>query len=574
MKLTYALRNFKAFKQTGDIEIAPITLLCGVNSSGKSSILKSLLLVKQSSVERRSRLYKDTVTPPLLFNGEWTRLGSYSDTVHMKSRNTSISIKWGANGRLSEMAANLSPYIRRFVKTHDRHINSSIETEFRSDPSVSEELSAYVARSTVKLNDLEISLEGDGQVAAMRAGYYRLTISSLRGLLDRPESMAGRFITREMRELVTLLSKADASVVTGNVKVRLSGPYIVDIEPHFDGSWNPFFARVLALAIKERAGARGRVPTWYLELHNAVSEYRNVYQSEDSDPDALASTRVARLQSLAESIMEDVSSVFGLARSSFSPLWKQIRYLGPLRHQPQRYYQFDDTGGVDIGVSGEFTVQVLALEADNSVISTPIETDLEGRVQIQPNRQGTLLTKTNYWLDRMGLPAVEPAALRQSLYEMKVGKLGVALPDVGFGVSQVLPIVVESLRAVPGDTVVLEQPEIHLHPRVQASLADFLLARALDGVRYIVETHSDIMVKRFCRRISEATVPKVDQLIKIYFISGEFDDGSRCLPVTLSQYGEIENWPDGFFDEGEDLYWTRAALMRRSESLSPRETKK
>lgn len=56
MQTSYQLQNFRSFEDTGSIELAPITVLCGANSSGKSSILKSILLVKQSSIERRSRL--------------------------------------------------------------------------------------------------------------------------------------------------------------------------------------------------------------------------------------------------------------------------------------------------------------------------------------------------------------------------------------------------------------------------------------------------------------------------------------------------------------------------------------
>jgi predicted ATPase len=267
-------------------------------------------------------------------------------------------------------------------------------------------------------------------------------------------------------------------------------------------------------------------------------------------------------------MMYDVVSAINVGRISFAPLWRQIRYLGPLRHQPQRYYQFDDTGGVDIGVSGEFTVQVLALEAGNNISASTVTRDSEGRITVDSPEQHTLLEMTNYWLEAMGLPAVAPAALRQSLYEMKVGKLEVALPDVGFGVSQVLPIIVESLRAIRGDSVVLEQPEIHLHPRVQAGLADFLLARASDGIRFIVETHSDIMIKRLGRRVAEGTVRSIADLVKIYFIDADPSSGALCREVVLNEYGEIDNWPVGFFDQNEDLYWTSATLKRRRTTTS------
>jgi len=169
----------------------------------------------------------------------------------------------------------------------------------------------------------------------------------------------------------------------------------------------------------------------------------------------------------------------------------------------------------------------------------------------------------------MGLPSVTPVSARQSLYELSVGTLNVALPDVGFGVSQVLPIVVECLRARAGELVILEQPEIHLHPKIQAVLADFFIARASDGVRIIVESHSEYMIKRFCRRIAESTVDNVESLVNMVFVSQKHDGLAECEKIRLNSFGEIENWPSGFFDSQEDLFWAKASIQRRRSMSDP-----
>lgn len=566
MRLTYRLKNFKAFKDTGDMDIAPITVLCGANSSGKSSILKSLLLIKQSSIERRSGLAKDVQSPPLLLNGEWTRLGSYSDMAHMKDRRANVEFGWGAFGDISEIAKELGPRFRRQGASKvDRNIGVYISSTFASDTAVSEELATYLSASQIIIGDLKIELSGSTP-HSMRSGSYRLKINDISKLLNRYESSFKRYIIYENVEIGKLLVKSTHSLETGNVRVKFAGPFIIDIEPIFDGSWEPFLKKLLSIALSDRSGKRGPVPGWFTELQTAAREFGSGRDENSPKEKPVSSARVNKLLTLARYILHDVQAASSLGRISIAPLWRQIRYLGPLRHQPQRYYQFDDTGGIDIGVSGEFTVQVLALESQNIVSSNPISVNTEGEITLLEPQRFTLLDLTNYWLDLMGLPAVTPATLRQSLYEMKVGKLEVALPDVGFGVSQVLPIVVESLRATSGETVILEQPEIHLHPRVQAVLADFLIARSNDGVRFIVETHSDHLVKRLARRIAERSIAKISKRIAIYFVSDEAEGGATPSKIEINEFGEIQNWPAGFFDQNEDLYWTAASLRHRRSS--------
>lgn len=563
MRLTYRLKNFKAFKDTGDMNMAPITVLCGANSSGKSSILKSLLLIKQSSVERRSGLAKEVQSPPLLLNGEWTRLGSYSDMVHLKHRKSNVEFSWSAVGDIREIDKELGPRFRRASGYRiDREIRVHISSTFASDSTVSEELATYLASTKMAIGGLEISLSGNNS-QSMRSGIYRIHINDLSKLLNRYESTFKRYTIYENVELGKLLAKSNQSLETGNVRVRLAGPFVVDLEPVFDASWEPFLARLLSIALSDRAGKRGPVPSWFIELQGAVKDFRATQDDNSLKSKTAFSARVNKALNLARYVLLDAQAAFLLGRISVAPLWRQIRYLGPLRHQPQRYYQFDDTGGIDIGVSGEFTVQVLALEAGNVVSSSPIASNADGEVTLLNRQEFSLIDLTNYWLDLMGLPSVTPATLRQSLYEMKVGQLEVALPDVGFGVSQVLPIVVEALRAMPGETLILEQPEIHLHPRVQAVLADFLIARSNDGIRFIVETHSDHLVKRLARRIAEGSIANISDWIAVYFVGSGAEGGSVPSQILINDCGEIQNWPPGFFDQNEDLYWTAASLRRR-----------
>lgn len=558
MRFQYQLTNFKAFEDTGQLEMAPITVLCGANSSGKSSILKSILLVKQSAVERRSTLASDAPAQPLLFNGEWTRLGSWSETVFGKNRASEIGFHWRASGIYGQMLGRPGFAQRASKRISEGEYIYDLDVRLRSDPVAREELSAMLSSWTLNADGVVYGLS-EASDAPSRSSIYRLKISDLGGMLRRVGARIS-LSTYNFGDLESVLAGARVEVACGNIIATMAGPFVTGLTPRLDQSWVPFFEQVVLLIRERRAGMRGPKPAWMTNIETGLRTFRRA--SADDAIGKPPTPTVRLLSRLASELVDEVAVVFEACRTALAPMFSQVRYLGPLRDQPRRFYQFDDTGGVDIGVSGEFTVQVLALEQGRRVHATTVAPAMADELRLGPPISSTLLEATNHWLEWMDLPAVRPASLQQSLYALRVGDLGVALPDVGFGVSQVLPIIVESLRADRDDLVILEQPEIHLHPRVQGMLADFLLARAQDGVRFLVESHSEYLVKRLCRRIAEGTVPAARADTNIVFVS-RLENGTRCEPIALNEYGEVENWPSGFFDLNEDFHWTQSTLRRR-----------
>ena len=178
-------------------------------------------------------------------------------------------------------------------------------------------------------------------------------------------------------------------------------------------------------------------------------------------------------------------------------------------------------------------------------------------------------------LERLGVIdsfSVRPLAEGRKEYEVLIrtvaGGAEVKITDVGFGVSQVLPAIVQAFYCPPGATVWMEQPEIHLHPQVQAELADVFIdaisARESGKPRnaqLIVESHSEHFLNRLQRRIAEGIVTH-DQ-VAIYF-ARRADASTELEPLRLNKYGDIENWPENFFgDEMADLTARTVAAGRR-----------
>ena len=153
----------------------------------------------------------------------------------------------------------------------------------------------------------------------------------------------------------------------------------------------------------------------------------------------------------------------------------------------------------------------------------------------------------------------------KSKIEDSYSRLQYDLTQVGVGVSQVLPILAMGLISNPDDfresdpkialrggyemTLVFEQPELHLHPKVQSLLGDFFLSLALCGRQCIIETHSEYLINRLRYRLAGASPESdIDQMIKIHFFEKESGE-SKVREVEVNEYGAIVNWPEGFFDQ-------------------------
>ena len=238
-----------------------------------------------------------------------------------------------------------------------------------------------------------------------------------------------------------------------------------------------------------------------------------------------------------------------------------IFYLGPLRDFPKREYLWSGSRPLDVGSRGERTVDaILAARADG----VPI-----GRGRGRP--KFTVEEYVAYWLKELGLIhsfEVEEIAKGSRLYRVAVKKNSaspaVDITDVGFGVSQLLPILVLLYYIPEGSTVLLEQPEIHLHPSVQTGLADILIdASEVRGIQTIVESHSEHLLRRLQRRIAEKHVDVED--IKLYFCSNNRRE-SKIVELDIDIFGNIQNWPDGFFGDeyGEIIGMQEAILQRKS----------
>ncbi len=249
--------------------------------------------------------------------------------------------------------------------------------------------------------------------------------------------------------------------------------------------------------------------------------------------------------------------------ASYESEFDNLYYLGPLREYPQRDYLWAGSRPTDIGEKGERTIDAIIAAQD---AGRKQNLKRRGRRMPFPEIVAHWLRKLDL-VEQFHIDEIAPGTSRwQAKVKTRASASEVMLTDVGFGVSQVLPVIV-LLNYVPeGSTVLLEQPEIHLHPLAQAGLADVIIGAATHrGVQVVLESHSEQLLLRLQRRMAEGEVNADD--VALYFCDTR-DGASHLERLKLDLWGKIENWPDKFMGDafGETANAELARLKRMKQA--------
>jgi predicted ATPase len=461
---TLRLHNFKAFQDTGCIDLKPITVLAGPNSGGKSSILQSLLLLKQTL---------ETETPDIDLNldGRFLQFSGFNELTFDK------------------------PPLRRCQVDYEIRLETSIPTQvipdYYPDLAIPQDAEWVPLRSDVKLS-FRYREEVEGK--------SRVLLDSF-DMLSWVQSLPGPRLT------IAFQGKS--------YQVRLRGKGVDLPKP------------VRGRSIKSAGGRHFLPELLFLE----------------SDPEKGEEHLPAIL--LNQIFLHPL-------RDLELEIDSRLKYLGPLREEPRRAYLHSGSPFPEIGQKGEYAAQILWLEKDNQVQYLPALDQEPGEF--------TLMDAVSDAFQRLGISQPidvrsEKSIIYQILFGIKdlKGKKQVTIADVGFGVSQLLPIVVMGVRSPESSLLLFEQPEIHLHPRLQANLADFFLTLALSGKRLLVETHSDHFINRLRRRIAEDPTDELKEKVSILLVRPPHNgQGATIEPLRVDRYGIIENWPPEFLPESAD----------------------
>lgn len=230
--------------------------------------------------------------------------------------------------------------------------------------------------------------------------------------------------------------------------------------------------------------------------------------------------------------------------SSLSIRLRDMTYITAERVGPREVYPLEDSFVAgNVGPVGEYAVSVLHRGRDEPVIAELVlPTSPPTRLRQVEERMGTFFPGFGLIVQQIPNTNSVSLGLRSSPETDHFRPV-----NVGFGLTQVLPIVVAALSAKPEDILLIENPEVHLHPAGQMLMGRFLAEVAYAGVQVVVETHSDHVLSGV-RRMVKAGQLKADR-VAIHFFRPRSEGVTQVVSPSIDPSGSIDEWPDGFFDQ-------------------------
>lgn len=635
--IKWRMKNFKSVR-SAEVTLAPLTVLVGSNSAGKSSLIQSILLFAQNA-QRNNRVIDTQARGQIILNGDLVSLGSVSETLNSDSAEIKGTLEFGGTfslgqdffrpmlGRQNRVRGDQLIWDLKLMSTDNNDYSglanvSDSKVQLMRDNNCIEEIKVRrtggLHVSTVKFeanprfsyDHLAIVLEHSQNKSIdneKSEEYSAVSFASglpIEGLILKPRlqimldavTNEWREITRNYRTFIHVLEMRIASrdqeeslLAYKSVEDALESAIIAfesimlrsnqnDESDLTQGSSKMMVLRSAARQIVDF----GTIPwnTISKQLHEGFAEKNllEMLQTElelneniESPYDAELNNEIdlfiekftsevrRRFSNTAEAMGMDfderirgvqrgrqIGSLIYEAVDNWNfYLTEKIRYLEPLREVPKAFYTYATGGGINqqipIGSRGEHLAQALY---DKTPRVYPLPND-----STQKQKMVSLIEAVNMWLPHLDIEGkIEVVPQGRQGFSLTVG--GHVLPMLGTGISQILPVLTLCLTARRGDLILLEQPELHLNPSIQQKLAEFLLAMSQVDRQIIVETHSEYFVTRL--RLIQARNEKISQHIKLLFVEKTTESGTIYREVETNSFGEIQDWPKGFFDQASN----------------------
>jgi len=528
MLKSIGIQNFKAIGKMAHIPLKPITLIFGPNSAGKSSIIQSLLMLKQSIGGKAKEI--------LQVKGEYVDLGTYKEFIYRHNLNNELSFKFELVNFL-DTAFNLEADVYSslpewddlidklntlldgqpvFLVVNIKSVNGKVKAskfDFLVGSRSSEPVISYCSMENNKFY-AEVNASHDFWqkfVDTVEKDQINQSITEIlqQSLEKNKNGLSDEEFSEYKKMVDDLLRKVDsAEKVPQRVQVQFEDMAQADIVSV------GFLPRYLGLDLVFGNDLKTRYEL--LDINDILSER------------------------IAIDCFKDSATYLSQASGCIEFFLNHFEHIEPLRKAPQRYYSKVDDASL-IKVYGEESFfDYLSDENKIELVNETLE-----RIGV------------GYKISLRSFAEVSDDLCSINLINIHTG-ISSPLKDVGVGVSQVLPIVISCLSGKKR-TFAIEQPELHLHPAAQTELGDLFINSALGENKnsFVIETHSEHLILRLLRRIRETadgelpegcTPIKPEDVAVLYVQPGK--DGAEVIELPVNEDGQFDRpWPNGFFAE-------------------------
>ena len=479
------ISNFKAFKDSKELDLRKINLIVGKNSAGKSSIIKAILGCSQTAREKK------VDSSDFRLVGAHTDLGTFKDAIHGKNEKEIFSLSFGLLGP-------------------KKHENGDQE----------------ICQFTYKYS------KGPGLITAISAGIE--------------VKIDGQFLCSARQEYKNQEDFNHNGLVLSHTKI-VDSVEENEADMRDDDDVPDFIKKLNNLFLEESAKEKEdeKEVKEFIVLDDLCIDFTHLFKvkpEKNKDKKEKSSFKWDRIGIMPQT--RHFSNKFRSAHMASMKLDRMLAncvYIGPLRDEPTRNARLAISSGNTTGKKGEDLAVMLHLRLKNKKFRERFNNYLQ-KLHIANG----IVTSESY----LDIGASKKLTGYINVLLEKNGQFN-SLVDVGFGTSQVLPIVFE-LMAQENRLMLIEQPELHLHPSAQAELGELFNDSIKSGNQLIVETHSVTLIERIRKLIRKGELSNKD--VRIIYVQNQESSGSSiCKQIGFLSDGDFDTaWPEkDFFGERE-----------------------
>lgn len=531
-------KNYKSFPSL-ELDLKNINILLGSNSCGKSSITKLLLMLSQTADSTEN--YNNILRP----NGSKTSLGEAINIFTDKSHDKEFTVGWSLPddllnkenpafthlneileyiaARHSNLFFNLDQDRRsEYEKTYHKYFKSIYRNRANifklhifSNDKVLSDIKENISHSVKDINkftkfniDLNVDIFEANDIINTKSTYTQsISIARLKELIDFFTKLQGNNITPKTIEYnIGYNQKREECELNSLRLLDYNGSEIIGVivsnNKKIDLSSDVFDLNVLS---KSRMDiVRG------IDYNNPLLLKENTLKTN------------GEINLLAHYIRAFISSTINRFLGELCDT--SINHVSPLRAFPQRYYLLEKSAQHNTLNSNDGSQLAEILKNNKQILNKVNELFMEFGIKISTARTNDIIHRIT----------------------VKQQNVTVELTDVGFGISQVLPILVQALLSPRNTITIIEQPEIHLHPKMQAWLTNALVNISIsENKKFIIETHSDTIIKRLQILFLEPNNGFDKQNLNIFHLERDGDGYTKLNNIPFNDLGEIQ-WPKDF----------------------------